>query len=200
MSCENLPMVLQTPTKSITAEIIEGSDAGQRVEAQGEFVTIGTSSDCGIVVHDGSVAPRHVELARRGDGILVVDLGSATGTRVGDVVVLQAVVPSGSVLRVGNTALRLELGQGDEEPISQTNPSHGRSEADGQGTRSSAPSLFDRPYRDARAEVLNEFEGRFLRHLLQKTRGNVSAAARTARMDRSYLIKLLKKHRAGARG
>jgi pSer/pThr/pTyr-binding forkhead associated (FHA) protein len=195
-------MVLQTPVQSIAAEIIEGPDAGRRVEAQAEFVTVGTSSDCGIVVSDNSVAPRHLELTRRGDGILVVDLGSASGTRVADVVVMQAVVPNGSLLRLGNTVLRLELSPSDEEPISQTSPARSDTAPSGHPASDAcaATALFDRPYRDARADVLNEFEARFLRHLLQKTRGNVSAAARTAKMDRSYLIKLLKKHRSASRG
>jgi DNA-binding NtrC family response regulator len=49
-------------------------------------------------------------------------------------------------------------------------------------------------YADARAAVLGVFEKHYLAHLLRKAGGNVSSAARTASMDRSYLIKLLEKH------
>lgn len=49
-------------------------------------------------------------------------------------------------------------------------------------------------YADARSLVLDAFERRYLKHLLDRAGGNVSLAARTARMDRSYLIKLLQKH------
>lgn len=49
-------------------------------------------------------------------------------------------------------------------------------------------------YTEARSLVLDAFERRYLKHLLETAQGNVSLAARTARMDRSYLIKLLQKH------
>ena len=50
------------------------------------------------------------------------------------------------------------------------------------------------PYRDARQRVLEEFERRYLGQLLSLSGGNVSKASREARMDRSYLISLLRKH------
>ncbi len=52
----------------------------------------------------------------------------------------------------------------------------------------------DMSYREARAQVLREFESRYLRELLDRCKGNVSLAARTARMDRSHLIELLQRH------
>jgi DNA-binding NtrC family response regulator len=53
-------------------------------------------------------------------------------------------------------------------------------------------------YRDARAELLLEFERRWLTALLERSSGNVRAAAREAQMDRSHLIDLL--HRHGLKG
>jgi DNA-binding NtrC family response regulator len=49
-------------------------------------------------------------------------------------------------------------------------------------------------YADARTAVLDAFERKYLGVLLKNSKGNVSGAARTAAMDRSYLIKLLAKH------
>jgi DNA-binding NtrC family response regulator len=51
------------------------------------------------------------------------------------------------------------------------------------------------PYKEARAQLLDEFEARYLDALLARTGGNVSAAARTARMTRSHLSELLAKRR-----
>jgi transcriptional regulator with GAF, ATPase, and Fis domain len=53
-------------------------------------------------------------------------------------------------------------------------------------------------YRDARAAFETEFERRYVTWLLERHEGNVSAAAREARMDRKYLSDLAKKH--GLRG
>ncbi|MFT3835693.1 MAG: sigma 54-dependent Fis family transcriptional regulator [Myxococcaceae bacterium] len=49
-------------------------------------------------------------------------------------------------------------------------------------------------YKDARASALNVFERAYLTRLIEKSKGNVSEAARVARMDRSHLIEMLKRH------
>lgn len=50
------------------------------------------------------------------------------------------------------------------------------------------------PYKEARNSVLDRFELCYLKHVLEGSKNNVAQAARLARMDRSYLIKLLQKH------
>jgi len=50
------------------------------------------------------------------------------------------------------------------------------------------------PYKEARRRVLDEFEARYVAHLLEATQGNVASAARRGGMDRTYLIKLLQRH------
>jgi len=50
------------------------------------------------------------------------------------------------------------------------------------------------PYKDARAAVVREFEYDYLKRLLVEANGNVSQAARAAKMDRSHLIDLLHRH------
>jgi len=50
------------------------------------------------------------------------------------------------------------------------------------------------PYRDARAAALARFEAEYLRTLIERAEGNASEAARIARMDRPYLLTLLRKH------
>ena len=50
------------------------------------------------------------------------------------------------------------------------------------------------PYRDARARALHRFEVEYLRALIDGADGNASEAARRAKMDRPYLLTLLRKH------
>lgn len=54
--------------------------------------------------------------------------------------------------------------------------------------------LMELPYKDARGRLLDQFEKEYCEHLMDHTKGNVSKASRLARMDRSYLIKLLQRH------
>jgi DNA-binding NtrC family response regulator len=51
------------------------------------------------------------------------------------------------------------------------------------------------PYKAAREAALGAFERTYVRGLLESTGGNAAAAARLARMDRSYLLTLLRKLR-----
>ncbi len=53
---------------------------------------------------------------------------------------------------------------------------------------------LDRPYKDARADLLARFEARYLERLMQRAEGNVSRAAREASMTRSHLFELLRKN------
>ena len=55
-----------------------------------------------------------------------------------------------------------------------------------------------RSYRDTRTSFEAEFERRYVKWLLARHNGNISAAAREAQMDRKYLYDLAKKH--GMRG
>ncbi|AKF08749.1 sigma 54-interacting transcriptional regulator [Sandaracinus amylolyticus] len=55
-------------------------------------------------------------------------------------------------------------------------------------------ALFEGRYREARRAVLDDFERRYLARLLERTGGNVRAAAREAELDRTYLTDLLKRH------
>jgi len=50
------------------------------------------------------------------------------------------------------------------------------------------------PYKDARAVLVRDFEHGYLQRLMTHAKGNVSQAARIAKMDRSHLIDLLHRH------
>jgi DNA-binding NtrC family response regulator len=60
--------------------------------------------------------------------------------------------------------------------------------------REALPSAGFLPYRHARSEAIATFELRYLSQLMDVSGGNASGAARTACMDRPYLLSLLRKH------
>ena len=49
-------------------------------------------------------------------------------------------------------------------------------------------------YRVARRTLLDEFERRYIAHILERSGGNVREAARSAAMDRKYLMELMRRH------
>jgi DNA-binding NtrC family response regulator len=59
------------------------------------------------------------------------------------------------------------------------------------GSATASPLL---PYREARARALADFELAYLSQAISECRGNASEAARRAKMDRPYLLTLLRKH------
>jgi DNA-binding NtrC family response regulator len=67
----------------------------------------------------------------------------------------------------------------------------------GDGVARTVGAPTDQPiatYRDARAAAIQRFETEYLRDLVERSGGNASEAARIARMDRPYLLTLLRKH------
>lgn len=61
--------------------VLEGPDAGRSItlrDASRRYV-IGRSKEADLPVEDAATARRHVEIARKGDGLVVQDLGSTTG-------------------------------------------------------------------------------------------------------------------------
>ena len=55
-------------------------------------------------------------------------------------------------------------------------------------------TLLDLSYKAARDRLLRRFEAKYLERLLARTKGNVSQAAREAKMDRSHLTELIARH------
>jgi DNA-binding NtrC family response regulator len=83
-----------------------------------------------------------------------------------------------------------------EATIAMGEPPRLEAMTDPSGVAPSDPigALVAMPYGPARRTLLEQFEGRYLSALMGRTEGNVSKAAREARMDRSHLIDLLRRH------
>jgi len=93
---------------------------------------------------------------------------------------------NGNVRELRNV-IESTLAMGELPPIENAPPG-------GVSTATSADEGGLVPYRHARDRILNEFEASYLAKLVAQTKNNVSLAAREAKMDRSHLISLLKKH------
>jgi DNA-binding NtrC family response regulator len=52
----------------------------------------------------------------------------------------------------------------------------------------------DLPFKTAKAQIIDDFEREYMRTLLKRHEGNLSAAARAAEVDRKHLRELLRKH------
>jgi DNA-binding NtrC family response regulator len=62
------------------------------------------------------------------------------------------------------------------------------------GTERPPAVVADRPFREAKDAVVEQFERAYLEDLLRRAAGNISEAARIAEVERKYLYRLLDKH------
>ncbi len=90
--------------------VVDGPDTGKRLEIASERVTIGRSRICDLVLTDTSVTGTHCEIVAKEHGFLVRDLGSASGTAIGEVRVREAWLEPGAELTLGQTRIRFEAG------------------------------------------------------------------------------------------
>jgi DNA-binding NtrC family response regulator len=56
-------------------------------------------------------------------------------------------------------------------------------------------ALLGRPYKEARATLLREFESRYVADLMERVQGNVARGAREAGIDRTHLTDLVQRHK-----
>lgn len=155
--------------------IREGVDAGRRVALpRGEALRIGSAEGNHLTLKDPSVSAHHVSVLLEDDGVHVSDLHATPRTSVGVVRISDAVLPGGTLLRIGDTVIEIECDAGAAL------------------TPSEPP--MPRPYGDARRDAILAFEARYLTDLVRLAGGNASHAARIAQMDRPHLLRLLRKH------
>jgi DNA-binding NtrC family response regulator len=68
-------------------------------------------------------------------------------------------------------------------------------ERPGAGTAWNAPAVnVDLPFKEAKARIVEAFERDYIQELLKRHKGNLSAASRSAEIDRKHLRELLRKH------
>jgi DNA-binding NtrC family response regulator len=88
--------------------VTHGADLGVIRTIGAAPVMIGTSASSDVCLSDRTVSRVHCQLLARDGECVIRDLGSTNGTFVDGVMVVEALIPVGSRLRLGTTELRLE--------------------------------------------------------------------------------------------
>jgi DNA-binding NtrC family response regulator len=95
------------PITSLLLEVVQGPDAGKKLAATEDTITVGTAPGNNLLLSDETVSRYHLELTRKGDRIQVVDHGSTNGTRLGNAYLERATISPGSVLSIGRTSIKV---------------------------------------------------------------------------------------------
>ncbi len=101
------PVFVKVP--QVTLVVVEGPSRGRSARVTGSTLRIGSSEACGLHIEDRRVSRVHCEVAVSADAVGVRDLGSTNGTFVNGVRVRDADLAAGSVLRVGDSSVRVDV-------------------------------------------------------------------------------------------
>ena len=104
--------VLEVPSVQLT--VIAGPDRGMTLRLSSETAHVGTGQHCAFRLKDPTVSRLHCVLEVRRNAVHIIDTNSTNGTFIDGVRVRDADITSGSTLRCGSTAIRVDL---EEEPI-----------------------------------------------------------------------------------
>jgi hypothetical protein len=100
-----------SPASSVSATrlvITSGAKEGLEIELPAEQLTIGRSSESGLVIRDDYTSTHHARLLRWPDGWVVQDLDSTNGTYLDSApVIVPTPVPLNTPVRVGTTTFEL---------------------------------------------------------------------------------------------
>jgi DNA-binding NtrC family response regulator len=96
------------PQLQFCLRVTHGAELGLLHTIGAAPVIVGTSASSDVCLSDRSVSRAHCQLFARDGECVIRDLGSTNGTYVDGVMVVEALVPVGSRLRLGTTELRLE--------------------------------------------------------------------------------------------
>jgi DNA-binding NtrC family response regulator len=90
--------------------VIEGPARGATWQSTGDRCSIGSHHRNDLIIDDPTVSRFHCEIAIDEDRVRVRDQQSRNGTVLDGVAVLEALLRAGSLLRLGKTVIRFELG------------------------------------------------------------------------------------------
>ncbi len=93
--------------KALCVRVTRGQDVGLQAIADAETISIGTASDNSLVLTDPTVSRYHMELCQTMGDLIVTDLGSTNGTRIGNVFVEKARLQPGTSVDLGHSAIQI---------------------------------------------------------------------------------------------
>jgi DNA-binding NtrC family response regulator len=96
-----------TVPSGVRVDVVGGPSSG--IAAVGRKITIGRARVADVAIDDFTVSEFHLEIGPHEGGIEVRDLESWNGTFVDGVRVLRGVVPRGTVLSLGESAIRVDI-------------------------------------------------------------------------------------------
>ncbi len=94
---------------SVELVVLEGPDRGRRMPVHGGAARIGTAEGCDLRLTDRTASRVHCEIRVKPRAVAVKDEGSTNGTVCEGIRISSAEVPAGAVLRLGGTAVRIEI-------------------------------------------------------------------------------------------
>jgi transcriptional regulator with GAF, ATPase, and Fis domain len=103
--------VVPKPRASFALTVIEGPASGAKViveASQPARVLVGSSEACALRIADPLVSRRHLALDLGEDGLRITDLDSTNGTIVDSVTLLDGFLRGGEIVRIGETAIRVD--------------------------------------------------------------------------------------------
>ncbi len=105
----------------VRLEVMSGADLGVTATVDKKVLYVGTQPGNSLQLTDETVSGIHLEIKITDRGLLLRDLGSTNGTWVDSVRIFEAVVPSGRVIAVGKTQVRMDaLEEQVSVPISRS--------------------------------------------------------------------------------
>jgi DNA-binding NtrC family response regulator len=96
------------PSVIVTATPAQGSPIEATLGM--EPLVVGTSPECDLAVADARVSRRHCELRLTRRGIVLRDLGSKNGTFLGEVPIIEIILPPGVTVTIGSSSLSARVG------------------------------------------------------------------------------------------
>jgi transcriptional regulator with GAF, ATPase, and Fis domain len=93
----------------IRVAVLDGPDAGQKVESTGPELKVGTGKACHLVLTDRGVSQEHLIIRVEGKALRVSDLGSKNGTKIDGVRVIDAYARLDSKIEIGRSTLQLRM-------------------------------------------------------------------------------------------